>query len=63
MKGKMTCKIKKSWINAELIEHGILFPKRKRKSMAKKIAEGHVKELGCDYYPALFKMERGLKKK
>lgn len=55
------CKIKKSWINAELSEHGNLFPKNQRVMMARKIAEGHVKEMGCGYYPALFKMEKRLK--
>lgn len=59
----MDCKIKKSWIDAELEEHGYLFPKNKQREMSKKIAEGHVKEMGCGYYPALFKMEKKLVKK
>jgi len=29
--------------------------------MAKKIAEGHVKEMGCKYYPNLFRMESKMK--
>lgn len=57
----MKCKIKKSWIKVEM-EHKNLFPKSKQKIMARKIAEGHVKELGVGYYPALFKMESKLKK-
>lgn len=58
----MSCKIKKEWIDAELEEHGDLFPKNLQKTMAKKIAEGHIKEMGCNYYPELFKMEKKLKK-
>ena len=58
----MTCKIKKEWINAEM-EHAHLFPKNLQKSIAKKIAQDHVNEIGCGYYPALFKMEKRLSKK
>lgn len=58
----MRCKIKKAWIDAEL-EHQKHFPKNLRLPMAKKIAMDHVKELGCGYYPALFKMEKKLKSK
>ena len=57
----MKCKLKKSWIKAEL-EHQQHFPKNLQLPMAKKIATDHVKELGCGYYPALFKMEKKLKK-
>jgi hypothetical protein len=57
----MKCKIKKEWINIEM-EHKNLFPKNQQKNMAKKIAQGHVQELGCGYYPALIKMEKKLKK-
>ena len=56
----MECKLKKSWIKAEL-EHAHLFPKNKQLTMAKKIACDHVKESGKGYYPALFKMEKKLK--
>lgn len=52
----MKCKLKKSWINIEM-EH------TKNRNFAKKIACDHVKELGKEYYPALIKMERRLKKK
>ena len=55
------CKLKSSWINAEL-EHQKHFPKNLRLPMAKKIACDHVKELGYGYYPALFKMEKALKR-
>lgn len=44
------------------MEHKNLFPKNQQKNMAKKIAQGHVQELGCGYYPALIKMEKKLKK-
>ncbi len=59
----MNCKIKKSWIDAELEEHGHLFKKDNRLKMAKKIAKDHVSELGCDYYPELFKLEKRLKRR
>jgi hypothetical protein len=59
----MSCKLKSSWINTELEEHGSLFPKNKRRIMARRIAAGHVREMGCGYYPALFKMEAKMKKK
>ena len=59
----MKCKLKKAWINVELKEHGNLFPKGKRRMMAAKIACGHVKEMGIGYYPALFKMEKKLKRR
>lgn len=55
------CNLKKSWINVEL-EHAHLFPKGKRKEMAKKIACDHVNEMGKGYYPALLKMENKLSK-
>ncbi len=63
MKWNRKCKVKKSWIKAELDEHGHLFKKGRKIKMAKKIAIDHVKELGCGYYPELLKMERRLKKK
>lgn len=56
-----TCKLKKAWIDIEM-EHSSLFPKAKRRLMAKKIAQQHLDELGCGYYPALIKMEAKLKK-
>ena len=52
----MSCKIKKSWIDLEM-EH------TKSRKKAKKIVGEHISEFGCGYYPALFKMERGLIKK
>jgi hypothetical protein len=58
----MKCKLKKSWVQAEL-EHAHNFPKNLQLPIARRIATDHVKELGCGYYPALFKMERRLKKK
>jgi hypothetical protein len=58
----MTCKVKKSWANVEM-EHAHNFPKNLQKSIAKKIACDHVKEMGTGYYPALKKMESGLVKK
>lgn len=63
MKNKVKCKIKKSWVDAELKEHGDLFIKGEKRKMAKKIAEGHVMEMGCRYYPELFKLEKKLNKK
>lgn len=51
----MPCKIKKKWIELEK-EHTT------SNKMARKIAEDHVKEFGCDYYPELLKMERKLKR-
>lgn len=56
------CKIKKSWIGIEM-EHASLFPKAKQRKMAKKIAEQHVAEMGCGYYPALKKMELKLSRR
>jgi hypothetical protein len=50
------CKLKKSWIDIEL-EH------TKNRKVAKKIAQDHVNELGCGYYPSLIKMEKKLKKR
>ena len=58
----MKCKIKKSWIKAEL-EHAHNFPKNLQMPIAKRIATDHVKEIGCGYYPELFKMERKLKRR
>lgn len=52
----MACKLKKSWINIEL-EH------TKSRKTARKIANDHLKEFGCVYYPALIKMERNLKRR
>ena len=57
------CKLKKSWIKAEMDEHAHLFKKEIQKKMAKKIATDHVRELGCGYYPELFKMEKKLRRK
>ena len=53
---KMTCRLKKEWIDIEL-EH------TKDRKVARKIACDHVKELGQRYYPALIKMEKKLGKK
>ena len=53
------CRMKKQWINIEM-EHASLFPKSKQKIMARKIANQHIAEMGCGYYPALIKMERKL---
>jgi hypothetical protein len=52
----MKCKLKKSWIDIEL-EH------TKSRKIARKIANDHLKEMGCGYYPALIKMEKNLKRK
>jgi hypothetical protein len=52
----MRCKIKKQWIDIEM-EH------TKSRKMAHKIVGDHIAELGCGYYPALIKMERGLKRR
>ena len=52
----MVCKLKKSWIDIEL-EH------TSNRKLAKKIAQDHINEMGCGYYPALKKMERKLMKK
>ena len=52
----MACKIKKSWIELEK-EH------TKSNEKAKKIVEDHLKEFGCNYYPALIKMEKKLKRR
>lgn len=51
----MTCKIKKSWINSELI-HGDT-------KLAKRIVRQHITEHGCNYYPSLFRMEKRLSKR
>lgn len=45
------------------MEHKSLFPKSKQREMAKKIVQNHLDELGCDYYPELFKMEKKLKQR
>jgi hypothetical protein len=58
----MKCKLKKSWIKAEL-EHAHNFPKNLQLPIAKKIACDHVKELGPKYYSELFKIERKLKRR
>ena len=52
---KTDCKIKDEWVKLEL-EH------TKSMKFAKKIAEDHIKEFGCNYYPELIKLERRLKK-
>ena len=51
----MTCKIKKPWVDLEL-EH------TKNLKVARKIAQDHVNEFGCAYYPNLIKMEKRLKR-
>lgn len=43
------------------MEHAHLFPKSKRKFMAKKIAKDHLKEFPCYYSKGLIPMERRLK--
>lgn len=50
----MKCKIKKSWIDAEL-EH------TDSRKLAKKLVGDHVKEYGCKYYPEMFKVQKKLK--
>jgi len=52
----MNCKIKKKWVNLEM-EH------TKSRKMAKKIVGDHIKEYGCEYYPALIKMKSNLTKR
>ena len=52
----MKCKIKQSWIDLEM-EH------TSSKKKARGIVGDHLREFGCGYYPALIKMEKGLKKK
>jgi len=52
----MSCHIKEIWIELEK-EH------TKDREIAKKIVNDHLREFGCDYYPALIRMEKGLKKK
>jgi hypothetical protein len=49
----MKCKIKKSWVDIEL-EH------TKSRKVARKIVKDHLKEMGCNYYPELIKMEKKL---
>lgn len=61
-KMKNKCKVKESWVGIEM-EHKSLFPKSKQRLMARKIAEQHVEEMGCGYYPALKKMEKRLQLK
>jgi hypothetical protein len=51
----MTCKIKKEWVELEK-EH------TNSNKKAEKIVNDHLKEFGCDYYPALIKMEKKLKR-
>lgn len=63
MNNNKKCKLKKSWINTELEEHGHLFKKEDRLRMVKNITRNHVSELGCGYYPELFKMEKRLRRK
>lgn len=50
----MKCKIKKEWIEREM-EHTTSMKK------AKKIAEDHIEEYGCDYYSELKKLTNKLK--
>lgn len=52
----MVCKLKKKWIDIEL-EH------TSSRKKARKIAQDHLNEFGCAYYPALIKMETKLTKK
>ena len=51
----MVCKLKKSWIKIEM-EH------TSNPAIARRIAQDHIDELGCGYYPALKKMEKKLSK-
>ena len=51
----LKCKIKKAWIEDEMVH-------TKNRWFARKIAEDHVKEHGCGYYPALKKLEKRLRK-
>lgn len=60
---KKKCNIKKKWVDAEFEEHKHLFKKKVQRKMTRKITKDHVNELGCDYYPELFKMERKLRRK
>ena len=46
-------------IKAEM-EHAHLFPKNLRKSMAKRIAQDHIKEYPCYYSKGLVPLERRL---
>ena len=48
-------KINKKWIKLEM-EH------TKNPDIAKKIVKDHLREFGKEYYPALIKMEKRLKK-
>lgn len=50
------CNPKPSWIQIEM-EHGL------GRTMAKKIACDHIKEMGKGYYPALKRMEKKLQSK
>lgn len=43
------------WVDVEM-EH------TKSRRFARKIAQDHVNEFGCKYYPALLKMERRLRR-
>jgi hypothetical protein len=51
----MNCKIKSEWLAMEG-EH------TSNKAKQLKIVNQHIKEYGCNYYPALKKMEAKLKK-
>lgn len=51
----MKCKIRKSWLDAEM-EH------TNSRKVARRIVSDHIREHGCSYYPALLKMETKLKK-
>jgi hypothetical protein len=51
----LVCKVKRAWIEVEK-EH------TNKEWLAKKIAQDHVNEFGCKYYPALKRMEKRLKK-
>ena len=51
----MVCKIKKAWVEIEK-EHTTSNKK------AEQIVKEHIKEHGCNYYPALIKMEKKVTK-
>ena len=60
----MKCNLKKELkIGTKIeMEHKSLFPKDIQKTMAKNIAENHIKEFPCYYTKGLLQMEKKLRK-
>jgi len=61
----MACKISKELKLGTKIEmeHAKLFPRNLRKSMAKRIAQDHIKEYPCYYSKGLIPLEKKLRRR